>query len=178
MAHDFLIDLDDGLPPAKVETRVKPPKAGSAKPIRFAAPETVRITKVPSAIVICYEPISCLGCGAEHRTHLGIFLESRVGHGRILERRHLRDLPAYAGLPRRVDVGPRSATPVCIDCWMVQSTFEQAIDVALMADAEGIDFGRPEAPAPMAEIAAAVREMAEREPGELPIIDPEEENLQ
>lgn len=164
---DFEIDLDDGLPPAKVSSTRKAPRA-ERKPQRFVEPTTVTVTKVPTAIIISYAPIACLGCGSEHRNHLGIFLEQRLSNGvRILERKTLRELPAFAGLPRRVDIGPREAIPICIDCWHIQRAFEQAVAVATLASEEGgPNFGTPGSASPIAEIAHELRNLHEIQPAE------------
>lgn len=127
---DILIDLEDGLPPARIERVGKPapqPKAG----IRVKAPEAIEITSVPVGIAISYAPIRCVSCGSHHKDHRGIFLESRLSNGvRQLRRITMRELAAFTALPRKIDVGPEEVIPVCENCWMREDSFLDAVAVA------------------------------------------------
>jgi hypothetical protein len=156
---DLIIDLDDGLPPARTE-KVSKPRTPSFQTPKLP-PVEVKLTRTPIAVVISYARVTCLGCGAEHTDHRGIFIENRV-HGpgpvvRELQRTTLRELAGFS-LPRRVDEAPREATPVCIACWQDDQKYADAVAVART---EGELFGSPEAPAPVKEVAVTLIELAE-----------------
>jgi hypothetical protein len=149
---DIIIDLEDGLPPAEV-VRIEKPKGPNAP--RFAAPEVVEITSTPVAVTISYAMIHCLSCGATHKDHRGVFLESRLSNGvRVLQRKSLRELVPFSSLPRRVDEAPPEAVPLCSDCFL-GSAFTDAVAVAAV---QGDLFGEPAAPTPIATIAEAIVE--------------------
>lgn len=155
---ELMIDLDDGLPAAKVDT-IKKPKVSETKPLRFVEAMTIQVTSIPVAVVISYAPVSCLGCGAEHRDHRGIFVEHKLSN-RVtrLERINLRDIQPYVELPRRVDIAPREVIPICSDCFLIEKLF---LDAAALAEAQGELFGSPSVPRVVKEIAKELKKMHE-----------------
>jgi hypothetical protein len=141
---DLEIDLDDGLPPMKREVTERK-RISETKPLRFVAPEKIVVTSEPVAVVISYAQVSCLGCGAEHKDHRGIFIEHKLSNkAKALRRVSLKDLGPYMKLPRRVDMAPREAIPICSECFMVERLFQEAALVAQMqSDLFDIDVGQP-----------------------------------
>lgn len=150
MANDkleLIIDLDDGLPPVKVETHEKARPTGPGT-ILYRAPEKIQITRVPKAIVISVAHVHCLGCGAEHKDHRGIFLDEQLSNNvRVLSRKSLREIGAYSELPRRIDFAPDEAVPICSDCWLVEKSFRDAV-----AAAEMLPKLDPDHPSPVQQI--------------------------
>ena len=162
------IDLDDGLPAVKVEKVAKPQKASERTPLRFKAPDFVQITSVPVGVAISVAPITCLGCGSSHTDHRGIFVRNALSNGVTdLKRISMRELPIYANLPRQVDMAPREVVPLCIDCFLVEKTFREAVSLAA---AQPDLFGSPGDSKPVAEIAQELRRMHD-EPEELEVAD-------
>lgn len=148
------IDLDDGLPPT-VQVRIERPKGPGAP--RFAAPPSITITSTPVAVVISYAQVHCLGCGAIHKDHRGIFLECLLSNKvRALSRKSLRELTPYLALPRRVDEAPKEAIPICSDCWHVEASFRDAVAAATV-EPEIFD---PLSPVPMTQVIEVLEEKA------------------
>jgi hypothetical protein len=163
MNIDLEIDLDDGGGIVKSE-RIERKKVPS-----FQQPKAqvivVQITKIPMAIVISYARVSCLGCGSEHKDHRGIFIDNKLSNGvRAMQRVSLRELPAYSGLPRRVDEAPRETIPICSDCWPDEGAYRTAVASA-QVEGEPPLFGEPDKPKPVAEIAQALSIKLEGEEG-------------
>lgn len=171
----LIIDLGDGAPPARIE-KIERPKVSEKKPLRFAAPPKIEITSVPVGLTISVAPISCLGCGAEHRDHRGIFLESRLTNGvTALRQISLREAGPYLTLPRRVDIAPREAIPVCADCF--ERNIQQAVAVAQAETEIPVSFGEPGESRPVAAITEEIiQAIPDEEPVEpLALPDPEQD---
>lgn len=178
------LDLGDGLPAATVTIGPKERANANASAPRFAAPALITITSTPVALTASYAHVHCANCGSDTRQFLGTFLESRLSNGvRVLQRKSLRELAAFAALPRRLDIAPPEAVEICPDCFVVERLFRTAI-AAAQAQAElpfAGDVERPSNPA-----AVSVRSLAagleieieiEDTPTEpLPVIDLQEES--
>lgn len=149
---ELTIDLGDDLPAVTVSKKEKTATA----PIKFAAPPAVAVTSIPVAVVIEVNKVKCLGCGAEHTNHHGIFLQCDTLNGgrktgTVFQRKSLRELPLYLKLPRRVDFGPMEAIPVCATCWQVPGKLDDAVAVAQVEGGE-IFTTDPSEPKPVSDI--------------------------
>jgi hypothetical protein len=146
---ELIIDLEDGLPPARVETIDKARPTGPGALIHKAPPQ-VTITRTPMAVVISYAHVHCLGCGADHKDHRGIFLDEKLSNGvRALSRKSLREIGPFSELPRRVDVAPAEAIPICSDCWLNERSFKDAVAAAQVSAEIPLD---PATPTPLQEL--------------------------
>lgn len=160
---DFLIDLDDGMPAARVETREKP-RATGPNALLHRAPEKIEITVTPVAIAISYAPVRCLGCGAVHKDHRGVFVENRLSNGvKQFRRLSIREVGAYAALPRRVDISPEEVVPICSECWVIDAIFQQ---FAALSVAQGDLFGAPGESKPVTEVITQLHALPPAEPEE------------
>lgn len=141
---DLEIDLDDGLPPSRREVTERK-KVSETKPLRFLAPEKITVTSEAVAVVISYANVTCLGCGARHKDHRGIFVEHKLSNGvKALRHTSLREVAPYMNLPRRVDVAPEEAIPICSDCFMDDKHYQEAAAMAqVQSDLFDTDVGRP-----------------------------------
>lgn len=124
---DLEIDLEDGLPPSKTETIVKPAKP-TLIPSRFREDTRVEITSTPVGIVISIAEVRCEACGAEHKDHRGIFVENKLSNGvRQLKRISLREMAPLMALPRRIDWAPKESIPLCSECWSRPEHFDRVV---------------------------------------------------
>lgn len=171
-ALDLDIDLEDGAGITRVTSLAKP-RISERLPQRFMEPLRLQITTTPVSVVISVAHVVCLACGHEHRDHRGIFIENRLtggGGGTVFKRITLRELGPFMKLPRRVDIAPREAVPICSDCWLHEQAFREAVAVA---QASGDLFGDVGESKGIAEIAHELKELKDSDEIEIDI-DPEE----
>jgi hypothetical protein len=121
---ELILDLGDGLPPARKEIKQK------EAPVKHSVAPVVQVL-VPVAVAIAVTPVRCSACGAEHKNHLGIFIEHKtLSGGVVLKRVELKELPGFADLPRRVNIGPMEQIPICVDCWFIEQLFRESVLLA------------------------------------------------